>query len=163
MDFSEQIKDLRKRYFNAVKMFYGDNRIVAKMILNRTKYDDLYEASLSFKTIALPQFSDERLDKLAKERNPLVVEQLLARARGCLYTALAVQRILNNQISNNQNKACNEIRYIKQQLISCSDMSVKSAEHIAKKLGLANIDKIEFDEMKQFIKSKSSMQGLNQK
>ena len=154
MSFIEDIKNLRKRYFDAVKMFYGDKRIIAKMMLNRSKYDNIYEADLAFRTIMLREFSDEELIKLTSQHSEKSVDGFVARARGCFYAASVVQSLLHNQISNNQNMACNEIRYIKQQLLEHGNNSIKHAERIAKKFGLPNIDKSEFDKMREGIKSK---------
>ncbi|MBQ3502153.1 MAG: hypothetical protein IJA72_00610 [Clostridia bacterium] len=144
MSFSEDIKVLRKRYFNAVKQYYSDNRIVFKMLLQRKKYDDLYEADLAFRTCMVSEFSDKNINKLLDVNVGKAVDKLRARARGCVYTASVIQTLLEKQISPNQNPACDEINQIKQGLLNHANQSVELSDKWAKDIGVGKFDTSEF-------------------
>lgn len=145
MSFSEDIKSLRKKYFNAVKQYYGDNRIILKMLLRRRKYDDLYEADLAFRTCEVPEFSDESINKLFDVDINRAVNKLRARARGCAYTASVVQGLLEKQISPKQQAACDEIMEVKRSLLNLANHSVQLSDKWAKDIGVNKFDIKEFE------------------
>ncbi len=154
MSFSEEIKILRKRYFDAVKKYYNDNRIVVKMILQRRKYNDLYESDLAFRTCLVSGFGDKNINRLFDVDIADAVERLRARARGCAYTASTMQGLLENQISLNQQSACDEIRAIRQELLNMASVDVELSDKLAKGINLKTFDKHEFDEVYKEPRSK---------
>lgn len=147
MSFSRDVKILRKRYFDAVKQFYQDEHIIIKMILQRRKYDDLYEADLAFRTCMVPEFSDKNINRLFDIDVARAVDKLRARARGCAYTASVVQTLLENQISKSQQMSCDEIGAIRQQLLDMASLDIQLSDKWAKDVNINQFDKHEFDEV----------------
>ena len=144
MSFSKDIKILHKKYFSAVKQYYGDDRIFLRMLIQRRKYDDLYEADLAFRTCMVSEFSDKNINRLLDVDAGSAVDKLRARARGCVYTASVVQGLLEKQISPNQKSACDEISRVKQCLLDYANQSVELSDKYAKNIGVEKFDAGEF-------------------
>ena len=154
MSFSEDIKVLRKRYFDAVKKYYNDNSIVVKMLLQRSKYDNLYEADLAFRTCLTSGFSDKNINRLFDTDTSRALEKLRARARGCVYTASVIQMLLENQITISQQPACDEIKAIRQELLKKASDDVVLSDKWAKDINVGQFDWREFDEVYKEPRSK---------
>lgn len=147
MSFSEDIKVLRRRYFNSIKQYYGDDRIIIKMLFQRAKYDDLYETDLAFRTCLAHSFSDKNIKRLYDINISCAVEKLRARARGSAYTASTMCGLLENQIGLNQQPACDEIRLIRKELLNMANKDIELSDKWAKDININQFDIHEFDEV----------------
>lgn len=133
-EFREQIKDLHKEFFEAIKARYKVGRIVVKMICEKGLYRGMSDADLCFRTSKLHRFSDKHIEKLYTTDIEKGIELLRARGVSCLQTAEFINDIISSSVSVNYDYLVfvEKLKHIVNQLYTLADTSIKKSDDWAR-------------------------------
>ena len=86
MAFKDNIKTLKKEYYNILKKYYNTSNLILKMVALHNK-SALSEVDLNFRTCEVYYFTDKNINKLLDKDIAKAIQNLRSRAICCIYTA----------------------------------------------------------------------------
>ena len=134
MEFKDIVSQVRKRFLDISKKYYKDKNLIAKMILLRGIYDNIYECDIYFRACMLNKFSDKYVNKICNKNVRKAVDLLRARARGCVYINLIINAIIDDNIVQCENSTgiVKQLQDIKQELYSLANESISYSNILSK-------------------------------
>ena len=147
MEFKDNIKQLKTKYFDALKILYNDKFIRLKMISRRILYYNLNETNLGFSICLLNGFSDKAISKLVNTNATKAIEHMRMRGVACIYTAMAINLLLENcgVMGKNNEIAIAELVKIREQLFDMGEQSILNSNTLATQNNLPLYNNGEFD------------------
>lgn len=149
MEFRDNIKKLRKEFFNVVKSHYDTSNLILKMISNKGIYKGLSDADLALRTCMLPSLSDKRINKLYDTNMEKAIENLRVRGVACLYAVESINGMMYSSIkfSNSYVEFSNQLKSIADRLKSLGKQSIELSNRLTKEHGhrLFNSNEFELD------------------
>ena len=146
MEFKDNIKQLKKQYFDAIKLMYN-KLIKLKMISNRIMYYNLNETSSGFSICMLNRFSDKTIVKLVNTNIGKAIEYMRMRGVACIYTAMAINLLLENcdLMGKGNTTSTAKLRSVMEQMFSLGEQSILNSNTLAKKNNIPLFNNGEFN------------------
>lgn len=101
MDFQQDIKQIKKEYYDILKSYYKTNTLILKMIALHT-LSDLSEADEWLRTCELWLNSDKRINKLLDKEPKEAIHQLRTRALCCVYAIKGIEQLMKVNFSSTE-------------------------------------------------------------
>lgn len=139
MDYRKTIKDLRKRYNNALVNYYGKGYMIFKTIFEVWARDLYQETNLAFRTASVLSLGDKNIDRLLSKGNKSkAIENLTARVNGCNYLSSLMEYAQEQKEFSNpeQMKSIEEFQQIDCILRTLSSQSAERIENLQQTLEL---------------------------
>lgn len=129
MEFKQNIKNLKKEYFNLIKKFFNNSNLLFKIIYEKQLADILYEGDLSFRTASLNKFSDKNISKIYKKDGKKAIELMRVRALACAEILDCMKKIFEYQdnMTDIQQNAIKEMYIVYNKIIDMAKDSIQLA------------------------------------
>lgn len=129
MEFKQNIKNLKKEYFNLIKKFFNNSNLLFKIIYEKQLADILYEGDLSFRTASLNKFSDKNISKIYKKDGKKAIELMRVRALACAEILDCMKKIFEYQdnMTDIQQNAIKDMYIVYNKIIDMAKDSIQLA------------------------------------
>ena len=151
MEFRDNVKNLRKEFFEVVKEYYNTSNLILKMICNNGIYRDLSAVDMAFRTCMLSSLSDKNIKKLYNKDMERAIHNLRVRGVACIYVVDDIDRMINCYVDmgDRYTKLIKSLKHIKDNLQVLTRESIKLSDLMALQYGYPKFDasKFGFDDM----------------
>jgi len=135
IEYRDDIKCLRKDFFDAFKQYYNTSGLILRMISGKGIYKYLSNVDLAFQTCELNKHSDKYIiNKLYDKNIEKAIENLRVRAVASIYTARAIEDIMLNSFDMNNGyvKFVEQLRDINNRLYQLAKQSIALSDSWAR-------------------------------